>query len=414
MKKKPTPPPSRSKLSVLRQLCNLIPPRLTAQLARQTGVHKRARTFSPWSHVVSLLYAQAAHSLSLNDVCDTLQLHLGPLSALRGATPPARNTLSHANRVRDARLAESLFWRTLVHLQSWNPGFARGPKFRLARRFRRTLHAVDSTNLELVAHCLPWAHYQHRKAAAKCHVRLHLQRFLPQFVCVDPARFNDKRHARAACADVRSGEIVVFDKAYIDFGHLHELHLRGVVWVSRARADLACRVIRPLARRLRRDPRVQRDELIELTSPPAHRKHPTRLRRVVARVTIQGREQESVFLTNQLNWTAGSVAELYRCRWQIEVFFKQIKQTLQLADFLGQSANAVRWQVWTALLVYVLLRFWAWTARWAHSFARLFTVVRGVLWERLEVGGLLRRYGTARVRLRCVAQADQAYFAFAR
>src|SRR6185295_9500169 len=108
--------------------------------------------------------------------------------------------------------------------------------------------------------------------------------------------------------------------------------------------------------------------------------YPARMRRVRAVVRIDGKDEEMEFVTNNFAWAATSVAELYRCRWQIEAFFKQIKQTLQLADFLGHSANAVKWQLWTALLVYVLLRFQAWCSRWGESFARLVTLVRAALW----------------------------------
>ena len=117
-----------------------------------------------------------------------------------------------------------------------------------------------------------------------------------------------------------------------------------------------------------------------------------------------------VFLTNNLTWSPRSVADLYRCRWQIEVFFKQIKQTWQLADFLGHNANAVRWQVWTALLVYLLLRYLSYVANWAHSFTRLFTILRAVLWAKLDLRGLLDCYGTAKGRFRNLARPDQAYF----
>jgi IS4 transposase len=120
-------------------------------------------------------------------------------------------------------------------------------------------------------------------------------------------------------------------------------------------------------------------------------------------------EREMVFLTNNLPWSPRSVADLYRCRWQIEVFFKQIKQTLQLADFLGHNANAVRWQVWTALLAYVLLRFCAWVSRWSHSFTRLFTLLRATLWLKLDLRDLLDSYGTANGRIRFRATPEQAY-----
>lgn len=102
-----------------------------------------------------------------------------------------------------------------------------------------------------------------------------------------------------------------------------------------------------------------------------------------------------IFLTNHLEWSAQTVADLYRCRWAMEVFFKQIKQTLQLADFLGNSANAVQWQIWTALLTYVRLRFCAWLGQWAHSFTRLFALLRSALWQKLELRSLLEVYGTA-------------------
>jgi IS4 transposase len=139
---------------------------------------------------------------------------------------------------------------------------------------------------------------------------------------------------------------------------------------------------------------VLRDEYIVTTGRYSAVEYPEKLRRVTARVVIDGAECELTFLTNNFTWSAGSIADLYRCRWQIEAFFKQIKQTLQLADFLGHNANAVQWQIWIALLVYVLLRFQAWCANWSHSFGRLFTLLRAALWLPRDVERLLR-YGTA-------------------
>ena len=135
------------------------------------------------------------------------------------------------------------------------------------------------------------------------------------------------------------------------------------------------------------------DEVIVLSNP--HQPAPELMRRVVALVEIEDVEREMVFLTNNLEWSPRTVAYLYRCRWEIEVFFKQIKQTLQLADFLGHNANAVRWQVWTALLTYVLLRYLSYLSRWTHSFTRLFTILRAVLWEKYDSLRLLACYGTA-------------------
>ena len=153
--------------------------------------------------------------------------------------------------------------------------------------------------------------------------------------------------------------------------------------------------------------KILRDDLIELQTPASHDAYPVALRRIVALVEVDGREVEMVFLTNHLDWSAQSIVELYHCRWQIEVFFKQIKQTLQLADFLGTSANAVRWQVWTALLVYLLLRYLAFLSDWSHSFSRLFTLLRAALWKKWNLLSLLRGYGTANGHFRYLAQPEQ-------
>ena len=399
--------PTGSKLSLLRQLCNLIPPHLVPQLARETGVADQARTFSPWSPVVSLLYAQLTHSLGLNDVCDALRLHSGPLSALRGATVPRKNTLSHANRQREARLAERLFWAVLEHLQTVPPAFGTGHRPRFAFRFKRVIHLVDATTIQLIARSLDWAKHRRRKAAAKCHVRLDLQTFLPRFAIVDTAREHDNQRARELCAAVQAGEIVIFDKAYLDFAHLADLAMREVSWVTRAKDNLRYRVVRRL--QTGRDGNILRDDLITLRNTPSWNAYPGWLRRVVALVEVDGAVREMVFLTNNLAWSPQSVADLYRCRWSIEVFFKELKQTLQLADFLGHSANAVRWQVWTALLAYVLVRFCAFLSQWGHSFTRLFALLRSALWQRLELRSLLECYGTAGGGGRFLGTPAQAY-----
>lgn len=401
--------PSASKLSVFRQLCNLIPTHLVAKLAKETGVQDKSRTFTPWSHVVALLYAQFTHAIGLNDVCDALRLHSGPLSAIRGATPPSRNGLSHASRERPAALAEQLFWKVHAHLQAIAPRFGRGRRGKgVTHRFSKTIHIVDSTTIELVASCMDWAKHRRRKAAAKCHLRLNLQSFLPSFVLIDTAKDNDAKRAWQACAGVQSGEIVVFDRAYVDFDHLFDLFLRGVSWVTRTKENLKLRVVK---KRVCKNPKILADEEVVLDAKGAYEgKYPQRMRRVRALVAVEGEEREMEFLTNNLEWSPQSVADLYRSRWSIETFFKQIKQTLKLADFLGHSANAVRWQIWSALLCYLLLRFHAFLSNWGTSFTRLFTLIRAALWQKLHLPDLLKRCGTAGGSFRGLATPEQAYY----
>jgi hypothetical protein len=408
MKKKRNRIPAGHTYTIVKQVCNLIPSHLVNRLATKYRVDEQSRTFKPWSHVVTHQYAQLTHAIGLNDVCDSLSMNAGVLATIRGATPPSRNNLSHANKIRDSRMAEELYWAMMEHLMTVSPGFAKGKVRRgYLRRFRKVIHAMDSTTIQLVANCMDWAKHRRRKAAAKCHLRLNLQSFLPECAIIDTAKFHDSTQAMSLCASLQEGEIAVFDKAYLDFEHLYDLTKRGVSWVSRAKDNLQCRVVERL--QTTDNPRVLSDEIIELTVFRSQKVYPQRLRRVVALVEVDDKDIELVFLTNNVAWSAWTVSELYRCRWDIEVFFKEIKQTLQLADFLGHSANAVRWQIWMGLLTHLLLRYLAYLHSWAHSFTRLFTVVRAVLWRRWHLGDLLDDYGTAKPPGRICGAPEQAY-----
>ena len=397
--------PARTKHTVLKQLCDLIPPGLVCQVARAHGV--KARAFCGWSHVVAMLHAHLTHALGLNDVCDSLRNHGGCLAAIRGAKAPSRNGLSHANKTRSAGMAEDLFWRVLKHLESTGPGFGGRTYQGFPRRFKRAIHVVDSTTISLIAHCMDWASHRRRKAAAKLHLRLNLQSFLPRFAIVATAREGDITRSREMCAGLKRGEVALFDKGYIHFGHLNELHRRGVVWVTRAKDNMKVRCLKRLQKK--RCGNILRDDLVRLSDYNTGKKYKEPFRRVVALVDLQGEWVEMTFISNQLTWAAGTLADLYKRRWSIEAFFKQIKQVLQLCDFLGNSQNAIQWQVWTALLTFVLLRFLAFTSDWHHSFIRIFTTIRAVLWSRFDLIRLLCSYGTAGGSFRMLSAPEQTY-----
>ena len=280
MKKQNRNVPAGSKLNLLRQIYNRIPEFLVAKIARETHVDEMARTFSPWSHVVALGYAQLTHSIGLNDVCDSLQLNSGPLSSIRGATPPSRNNLSNANKRRPAEMAEKLFWAVLKHLGDQSPEFVSGKAGkRFIRQFKRKIHLVDSTTIPLIASCMDWAKHRRRKAAAKCHLRLDLQSFLPRFALVDTAQHADAKRAREVCAGIQAGEIVIFDKAYIDYSHLADLAAREVCWVTRAKDNMKYQVVHSEPQPS--GSKVLRDDWIELENPQARQAYPGPMRRIV-------------------------------------------------------------------------------------------------------------------------------------
>lgn len=399
--------PVRSQYTVIAQLCHLIPVGLVAKVAREHGIDKVARTFSAWSHIVALLHAQLVHALSLNDVCDSLRNHASRLFAIRGATPPAKNTLSHANRTRDPGMAEDLFWEVLGHLTRAIPRFGGKTYKGMPRRFKRAVNIVDASTIQLVANCMDWARHRRRKAAAKLHLMLNLQSFLPRFVVIDTARENDKVRARPLCDGLREGEIVIFDKEYVDFCHFNDLDERGVFWITRSKDNMRSRCVK---RRLKRpEGKILRDDEIVLTGKLSYSKYPRRFRLVRALVEVDGKEREMTFMTNNLEWAASSICDLYKCRWAIELFFKEIKQTLQLCDFLGYNKNAILWQVWTALLLYVLLRAIGFVHRWSFGFKRLFCLLRACAWDLRAIAPLLKVCGTARGGIAMRGAAHQAW-----
>lgn len=396
--------PHKDNMAVLGQLVKLIPRKIIETLRKKHKI--QTRSFSATSHVVAMIYAQLTHALSLNDVCDGMKNHHGILSQIRDCVPPSRNGLSHANKTRSAQMAEELFWIVYDDLKVQYPEFFRTSRNYpgLPRRFKRAIHIVDSSTIPLIAKCMDWAKHRAQKAAAKLHLDFLLGAFLPGFAVVNRAKDSDPKMAWEVCASIKAGEIVVFDKAYCDFRHLAELNDRGIFWVTRAKDNIKINLMGQhkvkkinfsdqtrlnQEKIMGQQPVIIADYIVLLACPTTANHYPEKLRMVIADVCVDGKVKRMTFLSNNMVWAASSICELYKARWAIEVFFKEIKQTLQLADFMGTSENAVKWQIWTALLTYLLLRFLAWKHQWKHSFHRLFTLVRGILWNFLSLESVM-------------------------
>ena len=399
------------RLTVLGQFCKLIPKYCLAKVCAELnkeGIKIAARAFSVWSHIVSMIYCHMAHCISLNDICDGLQNFKGNLNNIRNATAPHRNTLSHANRTRDIALIKRLFWKTVEHYQQTYPKFfTQGGRsyFRLPRRFKRAIRAIDSTTIELIAKCMDWAKHRKHKAAAKVHVALDLISFIPIRVVTDSANHHDGSYMSELCGNMKSGDIAVMDRAYVDYKQLNTLTEQGVFWVTRSKSNMNIKVIRELNKGRKNTPQkgkephypiILKDEEVELTGKTSHRRYPRSFRHVSAIVQdSNGKEITVSFLSNNMEWAASSICDLYRCRWGIETFFKEIKQTLQIRTFVGFSRNAIEWQIWSALLTYLLMRIMAFLSEWKRDFKHFFTLMKGALWAKRTVRVIVSRYGTA-------------------
>ncbi len=426
--------PLKSNMSVLAQIVKLIPAKSIDFFAKEYKI--QTKTFSPTSHIVAMLYSHLSHALSLNDICDSLQNHSGTLSQIRKCTPPSRNGLSYANRTRNADMVEDLFWKIYNDFKEQYPDFFKSSRQYpgLPHRFKTTIYSFDSSTIQLTTNSLEWAKHRRRKAAVKMHTGLNMQSFLPDFVIMKSAKHSDPKIAWELCSHLKEGEICVFDKAYVDFKHLSHLNEKGVFFVTRSKDNMVYEVmgqhtiinsskasdVEPKAmgqhkcnnhhKRQYTHKKITliNDEKIQLSgiATKEHYKLPFRL--VTAQVEVKGKMVNMTFITNNFQWSPYTVCKLYQARWGIEVFFKEIKQTLQLSDFLGYNENAVRWQIWTALITYLLLRFIEWENKWKHTFSRLFTLVRGILWNYFELASIIDSCDTMGLRGKRIIRGSPA------
>ena len=402
-----TPVPTKTAYTLLHQIVQHIQPGLIDLKAKAYGI--QARTFSVTSHVVALLYGHLAHTFSLNSVCDALSLYPRELARIRGATAPSRNTFSHANRTRDAAFAEDLYWSVFERLQKSDGGFNKYGKHRgFIFRLKRRIYAIDSTLIKLTANCIDWARYRRKKAAAKTHMRIDVGSLLPSFAIVEEGAPHDSTRAADLCEGLRDGDILLADRAYVDFEFLWNLQVRGVFFVLRSKKNMRYEVVGDLPKS--GDASVISDQIVRPERKKSSAAYPGTLRLVTALVEVDGKQVTMQFITNNFAWSARTIAELYRARWAIELFFKELKQTLQLTDFYGENENAVKWQIWTALLAHLILRYLKHVSGWALSFTRLVGTVRGGLWVRRDILEVLGFYGTASPPARPVIIGGKPYF----
>ena len=400
------PRPARTAYTTLRQIVQWIPEGLIDRLAWEEGAD--IRKFSAFSHVLALLYGHISGASSLNEICDAFRLHEPEVNRIRGAVSPKRNTFSNANRTRNPDIAEKCYWAVFNHLQTICPAFTQYKQHKgFIHRVKRDIFAIDSTTLQLSLDCIDWAKHRRKKAAAKTHMTLNVGNMLPSFACVDDAAHHDSQYLDVLCAALKDGDVLLADRAYVDLGFLNSLSKRGVFFVLREKKNMVYEVLKE---RTHKDPRILSDQTVCMFNTKSADLYPDVLRRVTAIVEVDGRDMEMTFITNNVAWSPRTVAGLYKARWAIETFFKELKQTLQLKDFVGYNEKAVKWQVWTGLLTHLLLRFLKHISKWALSFSRLAGIVKSAVWMKVGLLDALQTYGTAGGPKRPVIVEKQLYF----
>src|SRR5947209_14828399 len=323
------------------QLMDFLPWSTFTRIVARYGGDQRVRTLSCAEHYRAMAFAQLTYRESLRDIETCLSVQASKLYSTGFREPVRRSTLADANEARDWRIYAELAQRLIVQARRLYANEDLG--FDLAN----TVYALDSTTIDLCLAVFPWAHFRTTKAAVKMHTLLDLRGNIPSFIHVSDGKLNDVHALDLLLPE--AGAIYVMDRGYVDFARLRVLHLAGAFF--RAKSNLNAH--RVYSATSDRSAGIIADQTIALDGYATRKDYPVHLRRV--RFKDPDSAKTLVFLTNQLALPAASICALYKSRWQVELFFKWIKQHLRIKKFYGTSDNAVKTQIWIAVSVYVLV-----------------------------------------------------------
>jgi DDE family transposase/uncharacterized protein DUF4372 len=348
--------------SLFSQILSLFQRSDFARHVKDLKAEHRAKGFSSWDQFVGMLFCQLAQARSLREISDGLKSCEGKLKHLGLQAEPKRSTLSYANAHRPWELFERLFYDLLAQCQLISPK----KKF----RFKNRLLSLDSTIIELCASMFDWAHWRHTKGAVKLHLLLDHDGYLPVFGLVTEGKVGDVKVAQRL--DFPKGSIVAMDRGYTDYKLYARWTREGVFFVSRLKANADVLTVK--SRPVPKGSNVLRDEIIHFKPFTAGRPDLPDLRRVV--VWLEDKQEELVLLTNNFELAASTIAAIYKQRWQIELFFKLLKQQLKIKTFVGTSANAVRIQIWTALIAVLVVRYLQFRSQFRWAVSNLIALLR--------------------------------------
>ncbi len=349
--------------SVFGQMLQIISRREFYKAVVETGAENKAKGFTCWQQFVAMLFCQLGQAHSLREITGGLATCLGKLKHLGVESAPNRSTLSYANKHRPWQLYERVFYGLLDRCRGLTQG---GKKF----RFKNKLFSLDATVIELCASLFEWAKFRQTKGAVKLHLLLDHDGYLPVFAHITEGKVHEVNIARDV--SLPRGSIVVIDRGYVDYELFSRWTEQGVYFVTRQKDNADYRVIEQ--RQLPYGRNILKDEVIELRGFYSQQKCAYRLRRI--EVWDEENGQVIVIVTNHLSFGSTTIASIYRDRWQIEIFFKTIKQNLRIKTFVGTSSNAVMIQIWTALIAILLLKYLKFRSTFGWSLSNLVAMLR--------------------------------------
>ena len=350
--------------SIFGQILQVFDKRDFLQAVRDTRSEHAAKGFTCWDQFVAMLFCQLGQAQSLREICGGLATCLGKLKHLGIDDAPKRSTLSYANEHRPWQLYQMMFYRLLEKCQT----MARFQKRKF--RFKNKLFSLDASVIELCLSLFDWASFRQTKGAVKLHLLLDHDGYLPTFATVTEGDVHEVNVAWEL--KLPKGSILAVDMGYTDYSLFAKWILEGIFFVTRQKGNAAYRVVEE--QRVPQNRNILKDQIIEFTGYYAKKDCPHLLRRI--EVWDQEFNRTLVLLTNHLKFGATTVAAIYKDRWQIEIFFKAIKQNLKIKTFVGTSKNALLIQIWTALTVILLLKYLRFRSSMNWSLSNLVAMLR--------------------------------------
>ena len=363
--------------SIFSQLLQLFPRIEFQHMVKETHAERHAKGFTCWGQFVAMLFCQLGRAHSLREISGGLRSCEGKLKHL-GITAPSHSSLAYANQHRPWELYQQVFLQLFERCRVQVVGKRRF-------RFKNKLMSMDSTTIDLCLEIFDWARFRRTKGAIKLHLLLDHDGYLPSFAIITEGNVSDVKVARQFHFD--PGTIVVDDRGYNDYALFGRWTAQGVYFVTRMKDNALYEVVGE--KEVPQNSNVLKDEMIELRGPKAIEKCPHPLRRI--EVYDPETEEVLVFLTNNLKLGATTIAAIYKERWRIETFFKALKQNLKINTFVGTSANAVKIQIWTALIAMLILRFLQLRSQFNWSLSNLVALLRMNLFTHRDLWAWLNK-----------------------
>jgi hypothetical protein len=361
----------------MNQMQTLIPRHQFDSLVSRHSGDRYVKSFTCWNQLTILLYSQITGAFSLRDIVHAFRVHAPKMYHL-GLEGVSKSTLADANAKRSAAIFEGLFYLLRDRFLSLSP-------VRSSFAFRNPLKVIDATTIDVCLDAFPWARFRTAKGAIKIHCQIEHADQIPSVITISDGKCHDIRAARNTVPLIPDS-IYCVDRAYIDFRWFASIAAAGAFFVTRARSNFTYTVTGQHPAPLKNG--VLSDEMIALVGYYQKTAYPHPLRRIVYHDPETGKHL--VFITNNLRLAASSIAKIYKARWQIEVFFKWIKQNLRIKTFLGTSKNAVMTQIWVAMCYYLMLAYIKFQSKYARSLYYLHRIIRATVLERYTFIDLLR------------------------